>query len=201
MRLARNEMDGPGEMTLEDAREAPDDRMGDMMRMAIAGDAAAYATLLKDVAGLARGRARAMLRRRGQGEADLEDIVQEVLLAVHLKRDTWDQSRPFGPWLGAIVRHKLVDAMRRRRLGDVAVDELADVLADERATAPSDAHDVERTLATLPDRPRQIVRAIAIEGRSAAQVGADLGMNEGAVRVALHRALKDLAARFRGKPS
>ncbi len=186
------------ERTLEDARSARDeDRLGDMMRLALGGDSAVYATLLKDIAALARGNARAMLRRRGQSDADLEDIVQDVLLAVHLKRDTWDTSRPFGPWLGAIVRHKLVDAMRKRRLGDVSVDEIADVLPAQNA-APSEGHDVERTLATLPERPRKIVRAIAIEGRSAAQVGADLGMNEGAVRVALHRALKDLAARFRG---
>lgn len=186
------------ERTLEDARNARDeDRLGDMMRLALGGDSAVYATLLKDIAALARGNARAMLRRRGQSDADLEDIVQDVLLAVHLKRDTWDTSRPFGPWLGAIVRHKLVDTMRKRRLGDVSVDEIADVLPAQNA-APSDGHDVERTLATLPERPRSIVRAIAIEERSAAQVGADLGMNEGAVRVALHRALKDLAARFRG---
>jgi RNA polymerase sigma-70 factor (ECF subfamily) len=186
------------ERTLEDARNARDeDRLGDMMRLALGGDSAVYATLLKDIAALARGNARAMLRKRGQSDADLEDIVQDVLLAVHLKRDTWDSSRTFGPWLGAIVRHKLVDAMRKRRLGDAAVEELADVLPAHEA-APSDTHDVERTLATLPEKPRSIVRAIAIEGRSAAQVGADLGMNEGAVRVALHRALKDLAARFRG---
>jgi RNA polymerase sigma-70 factor (ECF subfamily) len=184
--------------TLEHARPARgEDRLGDMMRLALGGNSTIYATLLKEIAALARGNARGMLRRRGQSDEDLEDIVQEVLLAVHLKRDTWDSSRAFGPWLGAIVRHKLVDAMRKRRLGDVAVDELAEVLPAHETT-PSDTHDVERTLAILPQKPRSIVRAIAIEGRSAAQVGAELGMNEGAVRVALHRALKDLAARFRG---
>lgn len=175
-----------------------EDRLGDMMRVALAGNSAVYADLLKKVAAIARASALSLLRRRGQSDADLEDIVQEVLLAVHVKRDTWDRARPFGPWLGAIVRHKLIDAIRRRKLGDVCVDEIADTLPAHSA-APSDAHDVERTLASLPERPRAIVRAIAIEGRSAAQVGADLGMNEGAVRVALHRALKDLAAKFRGR--
>jgi RNA polymerase sigma-70 factor (ECF subfamily) len=193
-------MDQSGEKTFERARAnlRDDDRLGDMMRAAVAGDSYAYANLLKEVAARARVSVRNMLRRRGQSETDLEDIVQEVLLAVHLKRETWDPERPLGPWLTAIVRHKLVDAMRRRRLGDVSVDELADILPAEMS-APSDAHDVERTLASLPERPRRIVRAIAIEGRSAAQVGADLGMNEGAVRVALHRALKELARRFRGR--
>jgi RNA polymerase sigma-70 factor (ECF subfamily) len=184
------------EQTRIGARE--EDRLGDMMRLALAGNSAVYAELLKEVAKLARGSARSMLRRRSQSDADLEDVIQEVLLAVHLKRDTWDAARPFGPWLGAIVRHKLIDAMRRRRLGDVSVDEIADILPAQ-TSAPSDAHDVERTLASLPERPRAIVRAIAIEGRSAAQVGVEFGMNEGAVRVALHRALKDLAARFRGR--
>ncbi len=193
-------MTSSDENTLEQSRSGTreEDRLGDMMRLALAGNSVVYADLLKDVAKLARRSAQSMLRRRGQSDADLEDVIQEVLLAVHVKRDTWDKIRPFAPWLGAIVRHKLIDAMRRRRLGDVSVDEIADILPAQTA-APSDAHDVERTLASLPERPRAIVRAIAIEGRSAAQVGADLGMNEGAVRVALHRALKDLAARFRGR--
>ncbi len=188
--------ENPLEQTRTVARE--EDRLGDMMRLALAGNSAVYADLLKDVAKLARVSARSMLRRRGQSDADLEDVIQEVLLAVHVKRDTWDKGRPFGPWVGAIVRHKLIDAMRRRRWGDVSVDEIADILPAQTA-APTDAHDVERTLASLPERPRAIVRAIAIEGRSAAQVGADFGMKEGAVRVALHRALKDLATRFRGR--
>ena len=192
-------MSAPDEDTVEAVRAAQDDdRHGEMMRAAIAGDSATYASFLKEIATLARGSAQGMLRRRGQSDADLEDIVQEVLLAVHLKRETWDPARPFGPWLRAIVRHKLIDAMRRRRLADVSVDELADVLP-AAASAPSDTHDVERTLATLPERPRHIVRAMAIEGQSAAEVGAHLGMNEGAVRVALHRALKQLANHFRGQ--
>ena len=52
-------------------------------------------------------------------------------------------------------------------------------------------------LATLTERQRHIVEAISIEGRSARDVGVRLGMSEGAVRVALHRALKALAAVYR----
>jgi len=179
-----------------DAQKTRGDRLGDMMRAAMAGDSAIYAQALKEIAGRARTAAGAMLRRGGRGLEDLEDIVQETLLAVHLKRDTWDQSRPFEPWLAAVVRYKLIDTLRRRRMGHVPIDDLADVLPAQ-TSAPSDVGDVERTLTTLDERQQTIVRAIAMEGRSAAEVGRDLGMKEGAVRVALHRALKTLATRFR----
>ena len=54
-----------------------------------------------------------------------------------------------------------------------------------------------KMLASLAERQRVIVEAISIEGRSARDVGQRLGMSEGAVRVALHRALKALAAAYR----
>jgi RNA polymerase sigma-70 factor (ECF subfamily) len=51
-------------------------------------------------------------------------------------------------------------------------------------------------LAALSDKQRRIVRAMTLDERSAADIGGELGMSEGAVRVALHRALKFLAGRF-----
>jgi len=53
----------------------------------------------------------------------------------------------------------------------------------------------------LPARQRRIVEEISIEGRRSAEVATRLGMSEGAVRVALHRALKTLAAAYRRGPA
>jgi RNA polymerase sigma-70 factor (ECF subfamily) len=134
------------------------------------------------------------LTAAGRGTADSEDVVQETLLAMHLKRDTWDGTRPLGPWLRAIARHKLADHLRRRGFHDhVDIDDHADtrelsVEAEAPATIES-----RRMLESLPERQRRIVQEISIEGRQAAEVARRLGMSEGAVRVALHRALKALA--------
>jgi RNA polymerase sigma-70 factor (ECF subfamily) len=132
----------------------------------------------------------------GRGPADSEDVVQEALLAMHLKRDTWDETQPIEPWLRAIARYKLVDHLRRRGFHDhLDIDDYADVVA---VTADADAAvDSGALLASLPKRQRRIVEEISLEGRRAAEVAERLGMSEGAVRVTLHRALKALAAAYR----
>ena len=169
-----------------------------LMRASLAGDAAAYRRLLADLATALRLSVRAEVERMGQGNADVEDIVQETLLAVHLKRHTWDPALPFSPWFKTVARYKTVDALRRRgRRRQVPLDDGFEIAAPPEADALSE-RDADRLLATLGERPARVVRAVSLEGRSAAEVGADLGMSEGAVRVTLHRALKDLAKRFRG---
>jgi len=167
------------------------------MRAALAGDETVYRALLSDLAGALRVRITATLRRFGGRSADAEDIVQETLLAVHLKRQHWDSERPFGPWVNAIARYKMIDAMRRHGYGaPVDIDDLADIMPDP-AGPSEDRGDAERLLRRLDPRAQRIVRAVAIEERTAAEVGAELDMTEGAVRVALHRALKALAVLYR----
>lgn len=109
----------------------------------------------------------------------------------------WDHSQPVEPWVRGIARYKMIDALRRRGFTEHrSIDDFADVFAapqtDEAGTLA--ARDL---LTKLPERDRQIVQAMSIEGRSAKEAGAPLGMTEGAVRVALHRALKVLASAAR----
>jgi len=168
------------------------------MRAALAGDQAAYQQLLVAIVPHVRNAARRNLSVAAS--ADVEDVVQEALLAVHLKRATWNPTLPFTPWLNAVVRHKAIDALRRRHgRSEVVIDGLDEIPAPR---VDGDAGlDVETALATLDDRQRQIVEQVALHGRTAAEVGATLGMTEGAVRVALHRALKALANTFNGSGS
>lgn len=172
----------------------PDRSMWDeLMRAAIAGDASAYRKLLTDITPSVRGIVRRAFERSGRGNADIEDIVQDVLLAVHLKRHTWDPSLPLGPWLNAVTRHKVIDALRRKgAAATVAIEDVEHALADNRVRQPEHG-DADRMLATLPERQQRIVRAMTLDDRAAADVGLELNMSEGAVRVALHRALKTLA--------
>lgn len=168
------------------------DAWGRLLAVANGGDARAYQQFLQAVTPTLRGIVRA--KGGGLSEADCEDVLQEVLLAVHLKRHTWDARAPVRPWLYAITRYKVVDAFRARgRKIDVPIDDFAEVLAAEAGPDPTEAADMAKMISMLDGRSAEIVRKIGLEGASVAETGAALAMSEGAVRVALHRALKTLA--------
>jgi RNA polymerase sigma-70 factor (ECF subfamily) len=169
----------------------------DLMRAANAGDGGAYRRLLGELAPVLRANARRGLVGAGRPAADAEDVVQETLLAIHLKRHTWDAAAPIGPWIAAIARNKLIDSLRRQnRHAAVPLDDVGDFLAAEEAPADYATVSVDRHLEVLPERQRAVVRAIAVEGASIGQAAQKLSISEGAVRVALHRGLATLAARF-----
>jgi len=161
------------------------------------GDGLAYRALLGELAGVARRLARQALSRAGQGNGEVEDIVQEALLAVHLKRASWNPDLPVSPWLHAVMRHKIIDALRRSgRHVSLPIEDVADVLPAPEPEG-SESRDVARLVARLDERPRAIVEAISLKGQTTGEVARGLGMSEGAVRVALHRALKVLARLYR----
>jgi RNA polymerase sigma-70 factor (ECF subfamily) len=168
------------------------DAWGQLLAAANAGDARAYARFLQSVTPVLRGIVRA--KGGSLGEAGCEDVLQEVLLAVHLKRHTWDPGAPVRPWLYAITRYKVVDAFRARgRKIDLPIEDFAEVLAAEAGPDPTEAADMAKMIGMLDGRSAEIVRKIGLEGVSVAETGQALTMSEGAVRVALHRALKTLA--------
>jgi len=120
------------------------------------------------------------------------------LLAIHLKRQTWDDTLPFGPWLRAIARNKLIDAMRRRgRRDHVPIEDFAETLAGDAAEPTPVPGQLDHHLQRLPERQRSVVTAISLDGASIREAAVRLKMSEGAVRVALHRGLAALAAKFR----
>ena len=172
------------------------------MRAAISGDAAAYRRFLEAVTPRLRAMARRGGERFGAPAGDTEDLVQEVLLAIHLKRGSWDQSRPIGPWISTIVRNKLIDALRRRgRQAGVPLEDVIDMLEAAEPADTLEQRDVERLLGRLKEQQRDIVQSISVNGRSVRETADRLQMTEGAVRVALHRALKALAALYRSDAS
>ena len=170
-----------------------------LMRAAIDGDGAAYRALLQSLSPSLRAAVRRGFMQAGAPLGDVEDVVQETLLALHLKRNTWDSSQPLGPWVRAIARHKLIDALRRRgRRIQVPIEGILDTLAAEEDHSGVDRQDAERLVDGLNGRQREVVRAIGLEGQSIRDVAQRLQMKEVAVRVALHRGLKALAAAQRG---
>ena len=171
------------------------------MRAAITGDAGAYRQLLVSLTPHLRAVARSRCRRFGAPEGEVEDLVQEVLLTIHLKRGTWDQSRPVGPWVAAIARNKLIDLLRRRRHIIVPIEEVIDSLQAEDPTPELSTRDIDALLQHLKPQQREIVRSISLNGSSIRETAERLQMTEGAVRVTLHRALKALAIFYRSGAS
>ena len=168
------------------------------MRAAMTGDAGAYRQFLASLAPHVRAVARSRCRSLGASEGEVEDIVQEVLLTIHLKQGTWDRSRPIGPWVAAITRNKLIDILRQRgRHITVPIEDFMDSLQAEDLTPELSTRDIDTLLGHLKPQQREIVRSISLNGSSIRETADRLQMTEGAVRVTLHRALKALAVFYR----
>ena len=161
------------------------------------GDAEAHSCLLRALVPLLR----AFFRRRLQsgGDDDVEDLVQEVLIAVHNRRATYDRDRVFTAWLFSIARYKMVDQFRRSRRA-VPIGGLEDFLVAEGGEASSNARlDVTGLLETLPAKQAQAIRATKIDGASIAEAAIAAGIGESDIKVSVHRGLKALAARISGQ--
>jgi RNA polymerase sigma factor (sigma-70 family) len=177
---------------------SPEAQWANWMRAGLAGDEAAYRQLLEAIVPRLRKFAAGGLARAGIGNSDAEDVVQEILLAIHLKRQTWMQDQPFLPWLNAISRHKLIDVLRRRgRRGEVPIEGLIEILPDESAAPETSQSELTRLVGRLDGKQQAIISAISLDGASIRDTAAKLGMSEVAVRVSFHRGLKKLAALYR----
>jgi len=163
----------------------------------LAGDAAAYHAFLKDLSTHLRG----FFRKRLSGLADeVEDLVQETLLAVHNQRHTYDPQQPLTAWVYAIAKYKLADLLRRRAGRDALnepLDDEFDVLAHNDSEAAAAHLDVAKLLQRLPDRQRLPIIHMKLEGMSVVETARVTGMSESAVKVGVHRGLKALAAMIR----
>ena len=165
------------------------------------GDEAAYRQSLAMLA----ARLRAYLKRRLSATPDeVEDLVQETLLALHLQRGTYDPSLPVSAWALAIARHKLVDLWRRRGRRDQLHDAIDDV--DERLLQADEqdagaARDLDKLLRELPAAQRQAIQLTKLEGLSVAEAAVRTGASESAIKVQVHRGLKRLASLVRSTDS
>jgi RNA polymerase sigma-70 factor (ECF subfamily) len=163
------------------------------MARAQAGDSVAYRRLLDEVTPPLR----AFVARRIGDPADVEDVLQDILLTVHAIRHTFDPTRPFGPWLVAIADHRLIDRLRqrgRRRSRETP-------LAPEHETFPvdhtnledeADRHSLEAAIRKLSTSERKAIRLLKLREMSLKEAAAASGMSIAALKVATHRGLKSL---------
>lgn len=159
-----------------------------------AGDESAYRQCL----GMLAVRLRGFLKRRLSGLPDeVEDLVQETLLAMHLQRSTYDPTLPVSAWALAIARHKLVDALRRHGRRERLHDTIDDIDEQLLVAEPDDGgakRDLEVLLDDLPEAQRRAIVLTKLDGLSVAEAAARTGTSESAVKVQVHRGLKRLAA-------
>ena len=183
---------------MEGSVSASEARLRDLMVRGLAGDSTAYHAFLKELS----AHLRAFLRKRlTRLPDDVEDLVQETLLAVHNQRHTYEAEQPLTAWIHAIARYKLADLWRRRAgreaMNDPLDDELA-VFASSDTEAADARRDLAKLLARLPERQRLPIQYMKLEGLSVIETARATGMSESAVKVGVHRGLKALAAMIEG---
>jgi RNA polymerase sigma-70 factor (ECF subfamily) len=168
-----------------------------LMIASLDGEARAYRALLGDLRLRLGGYFGRRLRRDPR---EIEDLVQETLIALHTRRETWDRGQPLTPWVYAIARYKLIDHYRRSgRRAFVSLEDAWDELrVEDQGEAVAARKDVEAALASLPERTRLLLRSLKIDELSVAETAARTGLSEGAVKVAAHRGMRALIGRFAG---
>jgi len=167
------------------------------MTAAQRGDGEAYAELLTEIATMVR---RILGRKIGFFRpAELDDVVQDVLLSVHAVRATYDAGRPFTPWLMAIMRHRVADRARRyarTSAHEIVVDDLdvtfsaGETNASERDSGDRDA--LHAAIRSLPPGQREAIELLKLKELSLRDAAAASGTTIGALKVATHRAMKAL---------
>ncbi len=167
-----------------------------LMLASLDGDAASHRALLDRLSRRLRAYYKGKLARIGRGPAEAEDLVQEAVLAIHLKRHTYDPVEPLTPWVHAVARYKLIDFLRRTRtsLVDVPIDEADTIMAHDDNVDAESTHDVRRLMERLPKNMRCAIEAVKLDGQSIAEAAQRCGISESGVKVNIHRGLKALAA-------
>ncbi|CDX21766.1 RNA polymerase, sigma-24 subunit, ECF subfamily [Mesorhizobium sp. ORS 3324] len=170
-----------------------------LMARAQDGDANAYRRLLESITPYLRAHA----SRCHRNPSDVEDAVQDILLTLHAVRATYDPARPFGPWLTAIARRRLIDRLRRqgrRRVFETEFEPAHETFADPPANFEdmTDIHKIAAALDRLPPAQREALRLTKIEGLSLKEASAASGMSVAALKVATHRAVERLRRFFSG---
>lgn len=184
-------------MDWKERATATEDRLRRLFLEALAGDAVAYQEFLTALS----LHLRAYFRKRlSQLPDEVEDLVQESLLAVHNSRHTYRPEQPLTAWVHTIAHYKLVDLLRARSRREALHDPLEEdleVFARSDANAAEARRDLERLIQALPERHRRALVMMKLEGASVAETARATGMSEAAVRVGVHRSLKALAAKVK----
>ena len=173
-----------------------EDELKGLMTAALRGDEGAYRAVLGRLSGYLRGYYRTRLTRAARSAGEAEDLVQETLMAIHIRRHTYDPDQPLTPWIYAIARYKLIDYLRRTRISarDIPLEEVEEIAAYDDRNASESSLDLDHLLDRLPPKMHNAIRCVKVEGLSVAEAAVRSGMSESAVKVSIHRGMKALSA-------
>jgi RNA polymerase sigma-70 factor, ECF subfamily len=175
-----------------------------LMMAALRGDEPAYREVLGRLSGYLRGYYKTRLTQAGRSAGDAEDLVQETLMALHVRRHTYDPEQPFTPWLYAIARYKLIDYLRRTRASaaNTSMEDAKEIIAQDDQAASESSLDLDNLLERLRPKIRTAIRYVKLDGLSVAEAASRARMSESAVKVNVHRGMKALSAMIgRGRRS
>src|SRR5260370_25757153 len=160
-----------------------------LMLASLDGDAASHRALLDRLSRRLRAYYKGKLARIGRGPAEAEDLVQEAVLAIHLKRHTYDPVEPLTPWVHAVARYKLIDFLRRTRtsLVDVPIDEADTIMAHDDNVDAESTHDVRRLKGRGPENMRCAIGEVEVDGESIAKAEKRSGISRTEVKVTMNR--------------
>lgn len=166
-----------------------------LMLAGLDGDEASHKMLLKKLSAYLRAYFKGQLARIGRSPSDAEDLVQETLIALHTRRHTYDRSQLLTPWVYAIARYRLVDYLRRTRATNlgVPVEEAEGVFAVNDVSAIESGLDLEKLLAQLKPKTRQVIQFVKLDGLSVSEAAERAGMSQSAIKVSVHRGLRALS--------
>src|SRR5882724_10310852 len=166
-----------------------------LMLASLNGDAVSHRALLDRLSRRLRAYYKGKLAKIGRGAAEAEDLVQEAVLAIHLKRHTYDPIEPVTPWVHAIARYKLIDFLCRTRnsRADVPIDEGDEVMAHDDHSDAESTYDIRRLMERLPKNMQCAIQAVKLDGLSSAEAAQRCGLSVSGVKVNVHRGLKALA--------
>jgi RNA polymerase sigma-70 factor, ECF subfamily len=159
------------------------------------GQKASYRTLLERLTPFVRRNGSALFARYGQTDM-AEDITQEVLLAIHLKLHTYDRELSFLAWVRAVMKHKIVDALRRNKINPIAIEDLEywEPVAVENTEIQAVRQDLQKLLDNLKPPAGEIIYALKVEGVSVQELAIQHNTSESNIKVIIHRGLQKLSA-------
>jgi RNA polymerase sigma-70 factor (ECF subfamily) len=167
-----------------------EDNWARLMTLAQAGDEQAYRRLLREIGSYVK----AIVRRKLDDPAQADDVTQDILLAVHKARHTYDCTRPFVPWLHAILRFRLTDQLRKiysgRKFEDLDLNSTYGETFSEVRTNEEIDGALILALDSLPEKQKMLVKMLKLDGLSVKEASKALGMTESALKVSAHRAYK-----------
>lgn len=184
----------PGSSADDERRAAGGRDWSKLMARAQDGDRQAYRTLLEDLAPYLRSVAGRCFKQ----PSDIEDAVQDVLLTVHMVRHAYDPTRPFGPWLLAIANRRIIDRLRRetrQKAREIALSAEHETFSGPPANlndANLDEAGLGKAIEQLPPEQRQAIQMLKLNEMSLKQAAETSGRSIAALKVATHRAMKNL---------